>query len=123
MPSPSFSMPPTRCISPGVPGIAHGRASVSGSRRYGQNSGLPSASMWFGSVANGTEMSGRSVDVGQLPRLGAVGEVAVGQQDHRRAVLDGDAGGLDGGLEAVHRAVGGDDRQRRLAVSGRTGRC
>ena len=60
MPSPSFSMPPTRCISPGVPGIAHGRASVSGSRRYGQNSGLPSASVWLGSVANGTEMSGRS---------------------------------------------------------------
>ena len=29
MPSPSFSMPPTRCIKPGVPGIAHGRASVS----------------------------------------------------------------------------------------------
>ena len=34
---------------------------------------------------------GQAVDVGQLPRLGAVGEVAVGQQDHRRAVLDGDA--------------------------------
>ena len=42
-----------RCISPGVPGIAHGRASVSGSRRYGQKS-----SPWFGASANGTEMSG-----------------------------------------------------------------
>ena len=64
MPSPSFSMPPTRCISFGVPGIAHGRASVSGSRRYGQNSGLPSASVWLGSLANGTEMSGRSATSG-----------------------------------------------------------
>ncbi len=42
-------------MSPGVPGIAHGRASVSGSRRYGQNS-----SPWLGSVANGTEMSGNA---------------------------------------------------------------
>ena len=48
-----FSMPPMRCIRPGVPGIAHGRASVTGSRRYGQNS--PS---WFGSVANVTDRSG-----------------------------------------------------------------
>ena len=42
-----------RCIRPGVPGIAHGRARVSGSRRYGQKS-----SPWLGSSANGTEMSG-----------------------------------------------------------------
>ena len=49
-----------RCISFGVPGIAHGRASVSGSRTYGQYSGLPSASVWLGSVAKGTEMSGSS---------------------------------------------------------------
>ncbi len=42
-----------RCSRPGVPGIAHSRASVSGSRRYGQKS--PS---WLGSVANVVEMSG-----------------------------------------------------------------
>src|SRR6266536_5410381 len=30
-------MPPSRCSSPGVPGTAHGRASVSGSRRYGRS--------------------------------------------------------------------------------------
>src|SRR5205085_4428138 len=30
---------------------------------------------------------GQVVDVGQLPRLGAVGDVAVGEQQHRRAVL------------------------------------
>ena len=29
----AFSMPPMRCCSPSVPGIAHGRARVSGSRR------------------------------------------------------------------------------------------
>jgi hypothetical protein len=106
-----------RCIRPGVPGIAHGRASVSGSRRYGQYTGLPSASVWLNSVANGTEMSGSVVDVGQPPRLGAVGQVAVGQQDHRCAVLERDAGRLDRGEEAVRRAVGGHDRQRRLAVA------
>ena len=31
----AFSMPPMRCSRPGVPGTAHGRARVSGSRRYG----------------------------------------------------------------------------------------
>ena len=45
-------------MSFGVPGIAHGRANVSGSRRYGQNSVVPSSLVWFISVANGTEMSG-----------------------------------------------------------------
>ena len=45
-------------MSPGVPGMAHGRASVSGSRRYGQNSSVPSSRSWFSSVAKGTEMSG-----------------------------------------------------------------
>ena len=55
--------------------------------------------------------------VGQAPRLGPVGQVAVGQQDDRRAVLQGDAGRLDGREEAVRRAVGGDDRQRRLGVA------
>ena len=49
----SFSSPPIRCSSPGVPGIAHGRASVSGSRRYGMNA--PSS---FGWSANSTEISG-----------------------------------------------------------------
>ena len=38
--------------------MAHGRASVSGSRRYGQNSVVPSSLVWFISVAKGTEMSG-----------------------------------------------------------------
>ena len=31
----AFSSPPIRCSRPGVPGTAQGRASVSGSRRYG----------------------------------------------------------------------------------------
>ena len=49
----AFSSPPMRCSSPGVPGIAHGRASVSGSRAYGWCSPSPA-------TANGTEMSGSS---------------------------------------------------------------
>ena len=100
-----------RCIRPGVPGIAHGRASVSGSRRYGQNT-----SPWLGSVANGVEMSGRESDVGELPGLGAVGEVAVGEEDDRRAVLHRDAHRLERGVEAVGRRLGRHDRERRLAV-------
>ena len=42
-----------RCSRPGVPGTAHGRESVSGSRPYGRN--VPSPFTAFG-----TEMSGRS---------------------------------------------------------------
>ena len=49
----SFSSPPIRCSSPGVPGIAQSRASVSGSRWYGMNEPLT-----FGWSANETEMSG-----------------------------------------------------------------
>ena len=33
----AFSRPPMRCSRPFVPGIAHGRASVSASRAYGWN--------------------------------------------------------------------------------------
>ena len=44
MPS-CFSMPPMRCSRPGVPGTAHGRARVCGSRLYGQNTSVPSASV------------------------------------------------------------------------------
>ena len=53
---------------------------------------------------------GEGVEVGQPPRLGPVGQVAVGEHDDRRAVLDGQADGLDGDGEAVARGLGGDDR-------------
>ena len=67
--------------------------------------------------ANGTEMSGSVRQVGEPPRLGAVRQVAVGEQDHRRAVLDRDAGRFDRREEAVRRAHRRDDRERRLAVT------
>ncbi len=55
LPVPSaFSSPPMRCVNPGVPGTAHGRASVSGSRAYGRN--VPAGP--FGSVAKSTRRSG-----------------------------------------------------------------
>ena len=57
------------------------------------------------------------VEVGQAPRLGAVGQVAVGEHDHRRAVLHGQPDGLDGDGEAVARRLGRQDRQGRLAVA------
>ena len=53
----AFSMPPILCSRPGVPGIAQGRASVTGSRRNGSNS---SASAPAGSAkANSWLRSGR----------------------------------------------------------------
>ena len=72
----AFSSPPMRCSSPGVPGIAHGRASVTGSRRYGMNS--PST---FGSVANVDRDVGQRREVGQQPRLRAVREVRVAERN------------------------------------------
>src|SRR3954465_2556431 len=51
-----FSRPPIRCWRPGVPGMAHSRASVSGSRTYGQNS--PDPSVAFGFDANSTLRAG-----------------------------------------------------------------
>ena len=118
LPWPSaFSSPPTRCSRPGVPGIAHGRASVS--RVALVRPELPVAGL--GHVVGlggevGVERRQR-VEVGQLPRLGAVGEVAVGQQHHRRPVGQRDPGRLDGRVEAVAGRLRRDDRQRRLAVA------
>jgi hypothetical protein len=57
----AFSSPPMRCSSPGVPGTAHGRARVAGSRRYGRNV-LPSSPLGF--EANSTVRSGRSSTTG-----------------------------------------------------------
>ena len=57
-----------------------------------------------GSVRNSTLISRQLVDVGQQPRLGAVGQVAVGQQDHRRHVLDRDPHRFEGAVEAIGRA-------------------
>ena len=97
----------------GSPTVGRG----SRSRRYGQNSSVPSASTWLGSVGERHRDVGERVDVGQLPRLGSVGEVAVAQQDHRCAVLERDPRGLDRSVEAVGRAVRRNDGERRLAVA------
>ena len=60
---------------------------------------------------------GQVVEVGQPPRLGAVGQVAVGQQDHRCAVLDRQSDRLERRFEAVGGCLGRHDGQRRLAVT------
>ena len=49
-----------RCSRPGVPGIAHGRASVSGSRRYGWKSSPLSAREVTASIAGIASTSGSS---------------------------------------------------------------
>ena len=72
---------------------------------------------WLGPVAKFGVDPRQVGDVGDLPRLGAVGEVAVGEQHHRGAVGDRDPGGLDGGVEAVGGRLRRHDRHRCLAVA------
>ena len=60
---------------------------------------------------------GQLGDLGDPPRLGAVGELAVGEQHHRGAVGDRDPGRLERGVEAVAGRLRRDDRHRRLAVA------
>ena len=56
-------------------------------------------------------------EFGDPPRLGAVGEVAVGEQDHRGAVGDRDPGRLQCGVEAVAGGARRDHGHGRLAVA------
>ena len=57
------------------------------------------------------------VRVRDFPRLGGVGDVAVGQQHHRSHVLHRDAARLDRAFERIGRAARGDHRQRRIAIA------
>ena len=99
-----------RCSRPGVPGIAHGRASVSGSRLYGRNS---LAVRLRELDVNRLER----VDVRDQPRLRAVREIRVGQQVDGRAVGQRDPRRLDRGVEALTRRRCSEHRHRRLAVA------
>ena len=60
---------------------------------------------------------GQLVHVGNQPRLGAVGDVSVGQDDDRRHETCGKAPGFLGEVEAVARAARRKHRQRRFAVA------
>ena len=57
------------------------------------------------------------VEVGERPRLRAVREVAVGEQDDRRHVCHRDANRLDRHVVAVARRRSGQHRERRVAVA------
>ena len=92
---------------PGSPTAA--RASR-GRGAYGWNSPSPT-------VANSVEMSGRSVDLRDQPRLGAVREVGVAEQVDGRAVLERDPRRLDRGVEALRRRRGREHRHRALRVA------
>ena len=59
---------------------------------------------------------GKRRDVGDQPRLGAVREVRVREQEDRRAVLHRDPRRLDRRVEATRGSRGRDDRHRRLGV-------
>ena len=125
-PSP-FSRPPMRCSRPGVPGIGpRAREGLLVAqvgpvlRRLGSLGavlGVFPGIVLLRSVAKFGSIVGEVVELGDPPRLGAVGEVAVGEQHHRRAVGDRDPGRLDGGVEAVARRLRRHDRDRGLAVA------
>src|SRR3990172_10603492 len=61
-----FSRPPIRCSRSGVPGIAHGRANVFGSRAYGLN--VAGSLAKFGSIFGSELMSGTSHGSDPIPR-------------------------------------------------------
>ena len=87
-------------------------------RRAGRaRTAASSPSPWFVAVANAGSIVGQLGELGDPPRLGAVGEHAVGEQHHRRAVGDRDPDRLEGGVEAVAGRARRDDRHRRLAVA------
>ena len=54
---------------------------------------------------------------GNAPGLRAVAKEALGEQQDRGHVLEGDLGGLEGGVEAVRRRMGGHDGHRAFAVA------
>ena len=89
----------------GGPG-SRGHAGRAGTRRRG-------SSRW----RTAPRCRAASRHVGEQPGLGAVGQVAVGEEEDRRPVLQGDPGRLDGGVEAVAREPGGHDGDRGLAVA------
>ena len=60
---------------------------------------------------------GIGADIGHRPRLGRVGNIAVGQQDHRGHVLRRDPHRLDRAIEGIAGAAGGDHRDRGIAVA------
>ena len=102
-----------RCSRPGVPGTAHGRARVAGSRCRGGSRAA--------SVRPGTADVGQVVDVGHPPRLGAGGQEGVGQVDDRGHVLEGDADGLEGDRRSTRPAWPGrrpGSASRRCARTG-----
>ena len=51
------------------------------------------------------------------PRLGRVGDVAIGQQDHRGHELDRDTARFDGAVERIRWTARGDHRHRRIAIA------
>ena len=99
-----------RCSRPAVPGTAHGRASVSGSRRYGWK--IPPSAVAF-ETRDVREVG----EVRDRPRLGAGGEERVGEVDDRGHVLERDAGGLDREVEALAGRRRRDDRDGRVGVA------
>ena len=119
MPS-AFSMPPMRCSSPAVPGH---RPRPGERLRVAQVGPERRVAAVRRAVCVGARSrtrpagpAGRST-VGDPPRLGAVGQVAVGEQDHRHAVRRGDPRRLQRGVEAVGGRPRRHDRHRRLAVA------
>ena len=106
----AFSSPPIRCSRPGVPGIARPR------QRLRVAEVRQETALVVRSIGEAHRNLGVRLEVGDQPRLRAVREVGVREQEDGRPVLERDPGGLDRGVEAAARRRGGDHRQRRLGV-------
>jgi len=61
------------------------------------------------------------VQIGQLESTGTVGHKGIGEQHHRRHVLQSHLRGIIGRIEAVRRRSGCNDRHRRFAVASEKG--
>ena len=57
------------------------------------------------------------VDIGDQPRLRAIGEIGVGQQDHRSPIGHRQSSRFHRRVEALRRRGGGHNRERRLSVA------
>ena len=60
---------------------------------------------------------GHVLHAGDAEQLAAVAEISVGEQDDGGHVLEGDLGGVEGPVEAVGAAGGGDNHEGSLAVA------
>ena len=96
-------------------GVLAGDCPVARKRLRVAHVGAPGVAQLRGHARNAD--FGIFVGFGNAPGRGAVADEGIGEQDYRGHVLDGDARGLEGHVEAVGGTYGRYDGQGRLAVA------